>query len=148
MFLFVIWGRKHSSASGQELSSLHCWSVVCAATSTPGTFPVAPESATAARHRWPAAPQAPSLLVGDSGSSRAKAALLAQKASLRPQPNLHLCRGTVPFHLDGLKGHQRSPFLVLLIPHPPVRWDIAAVADCIASIAGRAAASRTTADTR
>lgn len=88
------------------------------------------------------------LLVGDSGGSSAKQRFLTQKTSLRPQPNPHLCRGTVPFHLEGLKGHQRRPFIVFLVPHPPVRWDMAAVADGITAIAGEAAPSQVTTDTR
>lgn len=88
--------------------------------------------------------------VGDSGGSSAKQHFLTQKTSLRPQPNPHLGRGTIPFHLEGLKGHQRSPFIVFFVPHPPVRRDMTAVADGIAAIAGRAAAlpPKMTTDTR
>lgn len=105
------------------------------------TFPFtpAPQSVSCATALLP---------VGDSGGSSAKQHFLTQKTSLRPQPNPHLCRGTVSFHLKGLKGHQRSPFIVFFVPHPPVRRDMPAVADGITAIAGRAASSQMTMDSR
>lgn len=63
-----------------------------------------------------------------------EAALLDPKASLRPQPNPHLGRGTVPFRLKGLKGHPRSPFNIFFVSHPPVRRNIAALADGVTAL--------------